>query len=154
MIFPFSVIFSQRNASNKKFDEKYVSGSNIVFGTDKNGLLAGLSLSSLIDEISSSFGLASTGSNTFNGDQTISGSLIVTNGISGSGGNISTINLNVNQSISASSATFSYLQLNFTGSAPTNPTDIGNNGELRLDENFIYIYMIDKWKRIPTSIWD
>ena len=51
-LYPLSIIFSQRNASNTKFDEKYLSGSNIVFGTDGSGNLATISINNIITSIS------------------------------------------------------------------------------------------------------
>jgi hypothetical protein len=48
---------------------------------------------------------------------------------------------------------FTYLSINNTGSAPTNPTASGIIGEIRFDNNFIYIYTNQKWIRSPISLW-
>ena len=49
---------------------------------------------------------------------------------------------------------FNYLSINNTGSAPTNPTASGTVGEIRFDNNFIYIYTNQKWIRSPISLWN
>lgn len=154
-LYPLSIIFSQRNASNTKFDEKYLSGSNIVFGTDGSGNLATISINNIITSIS---GSASTGSNTFNGNQIISGSLVVvpsdvSSSLSGSGGDITASNAYFTNSISSPSGSFVSFQLNTTASAPTNSTDAGLVGEVRLDDDYIYVYVNNKWKRIAVGIW-
>lgn len=48
---------------------------------------------------------------------------------------------------------FIYFNLNNTGSAPTNPTSSGTIGEIRFDNNFIYIYTNQIWIRSPISRW-
>jgi hypothetical protein len=154
-LYPLSIIFSQRNSANTKFDEKYISGSNIVFGTDGSGNLATISINNIITSIS---GSASTGSNTFNGNQIISGSLVVvpsdvSSSLSGSGGDITASNAYFTNSISSPSGSFVSFQLNTTASAPTNSTDVGLVGEVRLDDDYIYVYVNNKWKRISVGIW-
>jgi len=129
-LYPLSIIFSQRNASNTRFDEKYLSGSNILFGTDANGNLTTIDANNIQVD-----GAATTGSNTFYGDQTISGSLYTTG------------------SVSAPSGSFIFFQLNTTGSAPNTPSDPGLIGEVRLDDNYIYVYVQNRWKRISVAIW-
>ena len=155
-LYPLSIIFSQRNASNTKFDEKYLSGSNIVFGTDGSGNLATISIDNIVTSIS---GSASTGSNTFQGNQIISGSLIVvpsdvSSSLSGSGGDITASNAYFSNSVSSPSGSFIFFQLNTTGSAPNTPSDPGVIGEVRLDDNYIYVYVNNTWKRISVSIWN
>ena len=49
---------------------------------------------------------------------------------------------------------FNYLSINNTGSAPTNPTASGTIGEIRFDNNFIYIYNNQKRIRSPISLWN
>ena len=147
-LYPLSIIFSQRNALNTKFDEKYLSGSNILFGTDASGNL----ISRNVNEISSP-GSATTGSNVFSGSQIISGSLIVTENSLGNGGDITASNAYFSNSISSPSGSFVSFQLNTTASAPTSPTDVGLIGEVRLDDDYIYVYVNNKWKRIAVGIW-
>lgn len=147
-LYPLSIIFSQRNALNTKFDEKYLSGSNILFGTDVSGSL----IARNVNEISSP-GAATTGSNVFSGSQIISGSLVVVPNSLGDGGNITASNAYFSNSISSPSGSFVSFQLNTTASAPTSPTDSGLVGEVRLDDDYIYVYVNNKWKRIAVGIW-
>lgn len=147
-LYPLSIIFSQRNALNTKFDEKYLSGSNILFGTDASGNL----VSRNVNEISSP-GAATTGSNVFSGSQIISGSLTVVPNSLGNGGNITASNAYFSNSISSPSGSFVSFQLNTTASAPANPNDSGLVGEVRLDDDYIYVYVNNKWKRIAVGIW-
>lgn len=147
-LYPLSIIFSQRNALNTKFDEKYLSGSNILFGTDASGSL----IARNVNEISSP-GAATTGSNVFSGSQIISGSLVVVPNSLGDGGNITASNAYFSNSISSPSGSFVSFQLNTTASAPTSPTDSGLVGEVRLDDDYIYVYVNNKWKRIAVGIW-
>jgi hypothetical protein len=56
--------------------------------------------------------------------------------------------------VTATSGSFVYLNINNTGSAPSNPYQNGKVGEIRLDNNFIYIYVNEKWIRSPISLWD
>ena len=48
---------------------------------------------------------------------------------------------------------FNYLSINNTGSAPLNMTAAGIPGEIRFDNNFIYIYTNEKWIRTPIAQW-
>ena len=56
-------------------------------------------------------------------------------------------------SISAYTASFNYLNINNTGSAPSTPLDSGKTGEIRFDNNFIYIYTNQQWIRVPIAKW-
>ncbi len=53
----------------------------------------------------------------------------------------------------AESASFLNLVLNFTASAPLSSTSSGLAGEVRMDNNFLYIYTGNYWKRYPVSVW-
>lgn len=55
--------------------------------------------------------------------------------------------------IVADSGSFIKLFLNNSSSAPTNSTDAGTSGEIRIDDNFLYIYTNNVWTRIPRSRW-
>lgn len=52
-----------------------------------------------------------------------------------------------------STGSFQYLYINNTGSVPLNLTSSGLPGEIRFDNNFIYIYTNQKWIRSPISQW-
>ena len=41
-----------------------------------------------------------------------------------------------------------------TGSqVPTSPTSVGMPGQIEVDNNFIYVYTNNIWKRVPLSTW-
>ena len=59
----------------------------------------------------------------------------------------------VTGSFSGQSGSFIYFNLNNTGSAPSSPDSVGRMGEIRLDNNFIYIYTNERWVRSPLAQW-
>lgn len=63
---------------------------------------------------------------------------------------VATSSLNV---VTANTASFIYFSLTNSGSVPSNSSDIGSPGEMRFDNNYIYIYMGTTWTRIPRAIW-
>ena len=77
---------------------------------------------------------------------------ITSSNISASG-NITGSNVYVENTITADTGSFIYLNLNNTGSAPTSYTDTGMPGEIRIDNNFIYIYTNNVWVRTPIVRW-
>ena len=68
-------------------------------------------------------------------------------------GYITSSNVYVENTITADTGSFIYLNINNTGSAPTNYTSSGMTGEVRLDNNFIYIYTNNVWVRTPIVRW-
>lgn len=60
----------------------------------------------------------------------------------------------VTGSLDVYTGSFVYFNINNTGSAPTNYTSSGSPGEIRFDNNFIYIYTNNRWVRSPISKWD
>lgn len=56
-------------------------------------------------------------------------------------------------SFSGQSGSFIYFNLNNTASAPTSQNSTGRTGEIRLDNNFIYIYTNERWVRTPIAQW-
>lgn len=75
-----------------------------------------------------------------------------------SGSVITASNLKVIQTsslntVTANTASFVYFSLTNSGSAPTNSTDIGMPGEMRFDNNYVYIYTNNVWTRIPKARW-
>lgn len=77
---------------------------------------------------------------------------ITSSNISASG-YITGSNIYVENTITADTGSFIYLNLNNTGSAPTNYTSSGMPGEIRIDNNFIYIYTNNVWVRTPIVRW-
>ena len=55
--------------------------------------------------------------------------------------------------VAANTASVVYFSLTNSGSAPTNSTDNGLPGEIRVDNHYIYIYTNNVWTRIPKSHW-
>ena len=68
-------------------------------------------------------------------------------------GYITSSNVYVENTITADTGSFIYLNINNTGSAPTNYTSSGMTGEVRFDNNFIYIYTNNVWVRTPIVRW-
>jgi hypothetical protein len=68
-------------------------------------------------------------------------------------GYISGSSVYVENTITADTGSFTYLNINNTGSAPTNYTSSGMPGEVRFDNNFIYIYTNNIWVRTPLVRW-
>lgn len=68
-------------------------------------------------------------------------------------GYITGSNVYVENTITADTGSFIYLNINNTGSAPTNYTSSGMPGEVRFDNNFIYIYTNNVWVRTPIVRW-
>lgn len=75
-----------------------------------------------------------------------------------SGSTITASNLYVAQTASinilqANTASFVYFSLNNSSSAPTNSSDSGTPGEMRFDNNYVYVYTNNVWTRIPKARW-
>ena len=77
---------------------------------------------------------------------------ITSSNISASG-YITGSNVYVENTITSDTGSFIYLNINNTGSAPTSYTDSGMPGEIRFDNNFIYIYTNNIWVRTPIVRW-
>ena len=77
-------------------------------------------------------------------------SQLTASAISASKGNFTTLSASA---ITSPTASFNYLSINNTGSAPLNMTAAGIPGEIRFDNNFIYIYTNEKWIRTPIAQW-
>ena len=127
-----NIIIPQTSASidptstQAPFVERIISGSRLVLQTDTTGTLIGSS------------------------DLNVNS--ITASNISASG-YITASNVYVDNTITADTGSFVYLNLNNTGSAPTNYTSSGMPGEVRFDNNFIYIYTNDVWVRTPIVRW-
>lgn len=80
----------------------------------------------------------------------ISSSYIITSQLTASNSNLTNVTASV---ITAQTASFNYLSINNTGSAPINVTSSGQVGEIRFDNNFIYIYTNENWLRVPIAKW-
>lgn len=129
-------VFQQRDAKNSKFVERVVSGSNLLIQTDQSGVLIG-----------------STNLPSFN----ISGSVISASGLFISG----PTNINPNgptvliNSLESNTGSFDKMYINPNGdvNAPVSINSYGSEGELRTDDNFLYLYLNGKWRRTPFSLF-
>ena len=63
---------------------------------------------------------------------------------------VQTSSLNV---VTANTASVVYFSLINSGSAPSNSNDVGSPGEMRFDNNYVYIYTNNIWTRIPKARW-
>ncbi len=140
------------NGIGKFFDKLYayagiigdvtgsISGSNVVATTGNFAVLSASAIHGSIQSASfaenaslldgkDSLTFATTGSNTFVGTETITGSL------------------------HSQTGSFRTLFLNNSSSAPVNSSDGGLPGEIRVDNHFIYIYSGNVWNRIPKARW-
>jgi hypothetical protein len=63
---------------------------------------------------------------------------------------VQTSSLNV---VTANTASVVYFSLINSGSAPSNSNDVGSPGEMRFDNNYVYIYTNNVWTRIPKARW-
>lgn len=208
--------FDQRNPTNTAYQERYVSGSNLILRTDSSGSvtgtntienipigtvsrsLANFTALSASNFYTDNFSVDNFNTNTINtnaisassaffgldivvsgllkvfgklyaysgivGDVTgsVSGSnIIATSGIVtnltssniSASNYISSSNIYVENTITSDTGSFVYLNLNNTGSAPSSYTDSGMPGEIRFDNNFIYIYTNNVWVRTPIVRW-
>ena len=91
-------------------------------------------------------------------DALLSGSINSVSSSYFSGSVVSASNLYVQTTASlnyaiVSTGSFSYLSINNTGSAPISSSSVGSVGEIRIDNNFIYIYTNQNWLRVPIAQW-
>ena len=138
--------------------------------SDPNDIIAvsitasNISASGYISASSANFNTLTSVNNVFTNvtASTISSSTLISNNntlvnvtssnISASG-YISGSNVYVENTITSDTGSFIYFNINNTGSAPTNYTSSGMPGEVRFDNNFIYIYSNNVWIRTPIVRW-
>lgn len=127
-----------------------LSGSNIIVNTITSSVITASNIISTNNDL---FVVTSSviSSSTLTSNNNILVNVTSSN-ISASG-YISGSNVYVENTITADTGSFIYFNLNNTGSAPTNYTSSGMPGEIRLDNNFIYIYTNNVWVRTPIVRW-
>lgn len=107
-----------------------VSGSVGIFSQLTASAISGSIQNAVLLNNTASYVFATTSSNSFTGSQNISGSL------------------------SASAAIFTSFFLNTASIAPTSSNEYGTLGEVRIDNNYLYIYTNLKWHRFPAALWN
>lgn len=133
----FDIVFQQRDQLNTRFLERVVSGSNLILQTNAQGVLVGsinLPPINISGSVISASGLYVDGPTNLGGE--VSGSTTIINLVSQTG-SFDNIFLNPNGSVAA----------------PLSSSDYGEEGELRTDNNFLYIYLNNKWRRAPYTLF-
>ena len=124
-----------------------LSGSNV---TATNIITTNLTASnisgSITNAISSSYSTLAQTTNTLN----VSNSYQIVN-LTAS--NVRVSNIASFNTLISDTGSFSYLSINNTGSAPISSSSVGSVGEIRIDNNFIYIYTNQNWLRVPIAQW-
>lgn len=136
------ITFTNWTASNYAFDYKtgvlQFSGSNVP----SNRVYATVYqyVGQFVSEALASGSTSSISSSYFSGSVATASNLTV----------VQTSSLNV---VTANTASVVYFSLTNSGSAPVNSTDSGLPGEMRFDNNYVYIYTNNVWTRIPKARW-
>jgi hypothetical protein len=136
------VTFTNWTASNYAFDYKtgvlQFSGSNVP----SNRIYATVYqyIGQFVSEALVSGSTNSVSSSYFSGSVITASNLTV----------VQTSSLNI---VTANTASAVYFSLTNSGSAPANSTDSGLPGEMRFDDNYVYIYTNNVWTRIPKARW-
>lgn len=130
----YDVVFQQRDPLNTRFLERVVSGSNLIIQTNAQGVLVG------------SLNLP---------PYNISGSAISASGLYVAGPSNLAGSPNVVTDLRGNTGSFDALFVNPDGTvaAPLSSSDFGLEGELRTDNNFLYLYLNGKWRRAPYSLF-
>lgn len=130
----YDVVFQQRDPNNTRFLERIVSGSNLIVQTNAQGVLVG-----------------SLNLPPFN----ISGSAISASGLYVAGPANLAGSPNTVTDLRGNTGSFDALFVNPDGTvaAPLSSSDFGLEGELRTDNNFLYLYLNGKWRRAPYSLF-
>jgi hypothetical protein len=124
-----------------------LSGSNVTAtNIVTTNLTASYISGSITNAISSSYSTVAQTANSLN----ISNSYQVVNLTSS---NVKVTNSGSFGSLQSNTGSFYYLSINNTGSAPVSSSSSGSIGEIRVDNNFIYIYTNQNWLRVPIAQW-
>lgn len=132
----YDIVFQQRDPLNTKFIERVVSGSSLIIQTNAQGVLVGsdtLPPFNISGSVISASGLFVDGPSNLGGS---GGSTVIVNLISPTG-SFDNLYLNPNNSVPA----------------PLSSSDSGTEGELRTDDNFLYVYLNGAWRRSPFTLF-
>ena len=127
-----------------------LSGSNIIVNTITSSLITASNIISTNNNLFVVTSSVISSSTLISNDNTL---VNVTSSNISASGYITSSNVYVENTITADTGSFIYLNINNTGSAPTNYTSSGMTGEVRFDNNFIYIYTNNVWVRTPIVRW-
>ena len=133
----YDVVFQQRDPNNTRFLERVVSGSNLIVQTNNQGVLVGspnLPPFNISGSIISASGLYVDGPSNLGGNN---GDPTVIRDLQGQTGSFDSLFVNPNGSVPA----------------PISSSDYGVEGELRTDNNFLYLYLNGAWRRAPYSLF-
>lgn len=127
-----------------------LSGSNIIVNTITSSIITSSNIISTNNDLFIVTSSVISSSTLTSDNNTL---VNVTSSNISASGYISGSNVYVENTITADTGSFIYLNINNTGSAPTNYTSSGMPGEVRFDNNFIYIYTNNVWVRTPIVRW-
>jgi hypothetical protein len=122
----YDIVIPQRDPQNTKFVERIISGSNLFLATDPQGKLIGT------DNLPP-----------FN----ISGSSISASALFVQG------KTDLRGPLVATSGSFTNIVFNPGAPAPITSNSYGMPGELRTDNNFLYLFLNNKWRRAPFNLF-
>jgi len=122
----YDIVIPQRTPLNNKFVERIISGSNLVLQTDPTGVLIG---SEHLPPFNISGSAISASALFVQHQTTLQGPL------------------------HAHTASFTSIIFNPTAIPPVNSNSYGISGELRTDNNFLYLYLNGHWKRAPFNLF-
>lgn len=133
----YDIVFQQRDPLNTRFLERVVSGSNLIIQTNAQGVLVGslnLPPFNISGSIISASGLYVDGPTNLNSD---AGTPVIIANLAGQTGSFDTMFINPNGTVAA----------------PASSSDYGVEGELRTDNNFLYLYLNGAWRRAPYTLF-
>jgi hypothetical protein len=122
----YDIVIPQRDPLNTKFLERVISGSGLILQTDESGVLVGstnLPPFNLSGSAISASGLFVQGPSTFQGP------------------------------INAQTGSFTSIIFNPSALPPVTSNSYGVAGELRTDDNFLYLHLNGKWRRAPFNLF-
>ena len=122
----YDIVIPQRDPLNTKFLERVISGSSLILQTDASGVLIG-----------------STNLPPFN----ISGSAISASGLFVQGP------ATFKGPLTAQTGSFTSIIFNAGAIPPATSNSFGIPGELRTDDNFLYLHLAGKWRRAPFNLF-
>jgi hypothetical protein len=122
----YDIVIPQRTPQNTKFVERVISGSKLILQTDTAGVLIG---SQNLPPFNISGSAVSASALFVQGPTTLVGPL------------------------TADTGSFTSIIFNAGAIPPATSNTFGIEGELRTDDNFLYLHLAGKWKRAPFNLF-